>query len=114
VSWYQHDPSALNPVLRFTGDGVEGWLAHVAGDKLLLKTFDDVQSRSKRLHRKARSRSTPRYIRRGRAAGPFTQLAPGQSLEWSVRWYLRQLGDVMVGVGSASLLAFVRGLVAQP
>jgi hypothetical protein len=116
VSWYQHDPSALNPsTQKFTGDGLEGWLAHVAGDKLLLKTFDDVPvaQQAPAPEGEIEIYAAPTYVE-VEPQGPFTPLAPGQSLEWSVRWYLRQLpSDVMVGVGSASLLAFVRGLVAQ-
>jgi len=115
VSWFQHDPAALNMgSQKFTGDGTEGWLAHVAGDKLLLKTFDDVpiaqQAPSPEGEIEIYAAAT--YVE-VEPQGPFTQLAPGQSLEWSVRWYLRQLpSDVTVGVGSASLLAFVRDITA--
>jgi hypothetical protein len=101
---------------KFTGDGAEGWLAHVAGDKLLLKTWADVPSsqQAPAPEGEVEIYAAATYVEL-EPQGPFTQLAPGQSLEWSVRWYLRQLpSDVPVSLGSTALLAFVRELVSQP
>ncbi len=44
--------------------------------------------------------------------GAVTRLAPGASLSWTVRWFVRQLdASVPVEVGSAELLSTVRALV---
>jgi len=43
ISWFQHDPMKISGEgQKFTGDGAEGWLAHVAGRSLLVKKFIDV------------------------------------------------------------------------
>ncbi len=114
VSWYDHDPSAIAMGgQKFTGDGSGGWLAHVAGDKLLLKTFEDV----------APDRQAPApeaeieiYAASGyveiEPQGPYTQLMPGQSVSWTVRWLPRQLpAGMMPAAGSAELVSFVEATI---
>lgn len=116
VSWYQHDPNALgNLGQKFSGDGRGGWLAHVAGRLLFLKTFTDVPPNMQAPAPEAEIEiyAAAKYVEL-EPQGVYTTLAPGERLQWSVRWYLRQLpDDVAAAVGNAALVEFAQSLVAQ-
>ncbi|HKP55648.1 MAG TPA: DUF4380 domain-containing protein [Polyangiales bacterium] len=113
TAWFQHDPSKIAMGgQKFTGDGSKGWLAHAAGDKLLLKRWADVPLA---MQAPAPEAEIEIYAAAGyveiEPQGPYTQLMPGQSVSWSVRWYLRRLpAELMPAVGSAELVSFAESL----
>lgn len=44
--------------------------------------------------------------------GAYEQIAPGDSLTWKVKWYLRELPEgIKVKIGSPSLVKYVRKLI---
>jgi hypothetical protein len=116
VTWYQHDPNALgNSGQKFSGDGRGGWLAHVAGRLLFLKTFADVPPNMQAPAPEAEIEiyAATKYVEL-EPQGVYTTLLPGEHLKWSVRWYLRPLPDsVAAVVGDAALVEFAQSLVAQ-
>ena len=87
AAWYLSDEAAENR--KINADG-KGWLAYKNDKFLLIKTFEDLEA----------GMSAPDeaeiqiYVNRGRtyieleSQGAYTELQPGESLNWSVRWYL--------------------------
>ena len=96
-------------------DGREGWIAHVAGDLLLVKAFADTTP----AQAAPGESEIELYTDPGRSyvevenQGAYENLEPGKAVVWPVRWFLRKLDSkVNVQPGSGELLALVRGLIA--
>jgi hypothetical protein len=104
VRWYQHDPSVVAPT-KFFADG-KGWIAHAAGDLLLIKSFPDLApGDSPTGEAEIEIFAAPKYVE-VENQGAAQMLAVGDSLHWTVRWYARKLAAPAV-VGSADLVAYV-------
>ena len=115
TTWYQHDPATVGMGQKYSADGTGGWLAHVAGDKLLLKSFPDIEPAMQAPAPEAEIAiyAAPGYVEL-EPQGPYGALMPGASVRWTVRWYLRKLpADLMVSVGSAPLLSFAQTIAAE-
>lgn len=86
-AWYSFDESAENR--KINADG-KGWLAYTDGELLLVKDFPDIKA----------GEAAPGedevqvYVNQGttfielESQGAYTELAPGESLSYSVRWNL--------------------------
>jgi len=114
VTWYAFDAAAVTDHQKLFADGREGWLAHVDGDALLVKTFA-VVPRAAQAPGEAQieiyANPSLTYIEI-EAQGPCETIAPGASSSWRVVWLVRRLpSDVPRTVGSAPLLDFIRGAV---
>ena len=89
TAWYVMDEAAVNR--KVNADG-HGWLAYSANGLMLYKTFDDIDA----------AQAAPGeaeiqvYVNVGKTyvelegQGAYTTLQPGESLDWTVRWYLRK------------------------
>ena len=87
LSWYQTDEAPQNR--KINADG-KGWLAFSANGLLLIKKFQDLEP----------SQPAPEeaeiqvYVNQRKSfielesQGAYTTLKPGESLQWTVRWYL--------------------------
>ncbi|MBR4810989.1 MAG: hypothetical protein IK039_04430 [Bacteroidaceae bacterium] len=105
ASWYSFEQGAQNR--KINADG-KGWLAYAADGLLMIKKFDDL----------APSQPAPDeaeiqvYVNQGKtyieleSQGEYKTLAPGESLTWTVNWYLIPLKDE--AVPSKKLLKLVR------
>jgi hypothetical protein len=114
VAWFASTTIAAANDQKVFADGHEGWLAHVAGDLLLVKAFADT----------APSQAAPGeseielYTDPGRTyvevenQGAYVEIAPGATVSWTVRWFLRELdAKLAVRPGSQELVAAVRELL---
>jgi hypothetical protein len=116
VTWFQHDPAKMSGEgQKFTADGAEGWLAHVAGRTLLVKQFMDVLPAAQA---PAPEAEIAIYAARGyveiEPQGPYTELMPGAELHWKVRWLVAELpADVQPELGNQGLVEHVRSLIAR-
>jgi hypothetical protein len=114
VTWYAFDAAAVTDHQKLFADGREGWLAHVDGDALLVKTFA-VVPRPAQAPGEAQIEiyATPAHTYvEIEAQGAYETIAPGAVLSWRVVWLVRRLPpEVPRAVGSAPLLDFIRGLV---
>ncbi|MEI9940806.1 MAG: hypothetical protein WDO69_26620 [Pseudomonadota bacterium] len=109
VRWYQHNASAADQPAKFLSDG-KGWIAHAAGDLLLIKSFPDIApSQSPTGEAEIEIYSDPKYVE-VENQGAVQTLAPGEALHWTVRWYARKLPAPAV-VGSADLVAYVQNQI---
>ncbi|MET0387190.1 MAG: hypothetical protein ABW321_14575 [Polyangiales bacterium] len=110
--WYRHDPAQImGSGQKWSGDGSEGFIAHVAGQLLFVKAFADLQpeQQAPAPEGEVAVYAAPGYVEL-EPQGPYASLAPGARTEWSVRWYLRELPqDLAIEVGSAALLELARG-----
>jgi hypothetical protein len=113
MTFYQHDPKAFNGSgQKYTADGSGGWLAHVSGKLLFLKTLADVTPALQAPAPEAEIEiyAAAKYVEL-EPQGPYVQLQPNQSTRWTVRWYLRRLPDSAAAEpGNAALLRFVRSI----
>jgi hypothetical protein len=114
VTWYAYDAASVTDHQKLFADGREGWLAHVDGDAVLVKTFAIVP-RAAQAPGEAQieiyANPSLAYVEI-EAQGPYETIAPGAALSWRVVWLVRRLpADVPCTVGSAPLLDFIRGTV---
>jgi len=108
AAWYQPDEAQQNR--KVNADG-KGWLAYANKGLLLVKKFQDLDA----------SQPAPDeaeiqvYVNRGKtyieleSQGVYTSLKPGESLSWTVRWFLVPFEGE--SVPSAALLEKVHALV---
>ena len=87
ISWYQTDEANQNR--KINADG-KGWLAYFNNGLLMVKKFQDLNA----------SQPAPEeaeiqvYVNRGKSyielesQGAYTELKAGESLNWTVKWYL--------------------------
>ncbi len=85
--WYQTD--VTNENRKINADG-KGWLAYFNNGLLLVKKFQDLDTTQPAPD----EAEIQVYVNRGKAhielesQGAYTELEPGKSLTWTVRWYL--------------------------
>jgi hypothetical protein len=114
VTWYAYDAAAVTDHQKLFADGREGWLAHVDGDTLLVKTFAIVPRAAQapgEAQIEVYANPSRTYIE-VEVQGAYEEIAPGAVLAWQVIWMVRRLPpEVPCTVGSAPLLDFIRGEV---
>lgn len=109
VSWYQYDEARQNR--KINADG-KGWLAFADKGLLLVKKFPDLARFAKPAPGEAEIQV---YVNAGRtyieleSQGGYKALAPGESLSWTVRWYLVPAEGC--DKASEKLVDLVRGIV---
>jgi hypothetical protein len=116
-TWYQHPGVAPGADQKLLADGSGGWLAHVAGDTVLVKTFADVPAGLA-----APGEAEIEIFVQGRGdyvemeqQGAYQAVAEGDSLTWPVTWIVRRLPEGMAAVaGNPELVAFVQSVVGPP
>jgi hypothetical protein len=115
VIWYKSDPENFKETNnKLFMQGKEGWLAHTDGNLLFVKTFenvpqDKVATKEEEIEIYANTKS--RYIELENQ-GPMATLKPGETLRYSVKWYLRKLPkNLKVNEGNKELVKYVRKLI---
>jgi hypothetical protein len=115
VAWFAYDAKVITNDQKVFADGAEGWIAHVEGDLLLVKSFTDIasaQAAPGEAEIELYTNAAHTYIE-VENQGAYAPIAPGAKSVWTVRWFLRKLdAEVVVTTGSADLLAIVRALVS--
>ncbi len=115
ATWYDYDRASITEHQKHFADGREGWLAHVDGDALLVKTFPAVPRAA---HAPGEAQieiyASPAHTYvEVEAQGAYETVEPGGALTWQVVWLARRLPEILpISVGSEALLAHVRALVA--
>lgn len=114
VTWFDsaaHPPDGSPKKLN--ADGKEGWVAHVTGDVLLIQSFTDLPASAAvpgdgEVEIFAQTAADGGYVE-VENQGAYLELAPEASLSHTVTWIVRRVpANVVVEVGSPTLLAFVR------
>lgn len=108
-TWFPYDAGKVVGDQKLFADG-GGWIAHVAGDRVLIKAFPEMAPElaapgEAQIEIYANAARTYVEVEQ---QGPYVELAPGERTTWPVTWYARRLpAGVAAGVGSAELVAFV-------
>jgi hypothetical protein len=114
VAWFAYDARAVSSDQKVFADGYEGWIAHAAGDLLLVKAFADTlpaQAAPGEAEIEIYTDAGKSYIE-VENQGAYVSLAPGAATMWRVRWLLRKLpASVSLRPGSVNLLGIARALV---
>jgi hypothetical protein len=115
ITWVHHDAAVIAGHQKLFADAGEGWIAHVDGDALFVKSFDLVP-RAAHAPGEAQieiyASSMHRYVE-VEQQGACETLAPGGALEWRVEWRVRRLPEALPReVGSAALARFARDVAA--
>jgi hypothetical protein len=115
LTWVHHDAAVIAGHQKLYADTSEGWIAHVDGDVLFVKSFE-VVPRAKHAPGEAQieiyASSMHRYVE-VEQQGACETIAPGASVEWRVEWRVRRLPDGLArDVGSAALVRFAREVAA--
>jgi hypothetical protein len=115
VAWFAYDAAAITADQKLFADGQEGWIAHVDGDLLLVKSFADTlpaQAAPGEAEIEIYANAGHTYVE-VENQGAYVNLAPGAATSWTVRWILRKLdlASTPARAGSAPLVDLVRSLV---
>jgi hypothetical protein len=114
VAWFAYDAKVITNDQKVFADGSEGWIAHVDGDLLLVKSFTDItpaQAAPGEAEIELYTNAAHTYIEIENQ-GAYAPIAPSAKSVWAVRWFLHKLdASISVTAGSADLLAIVRALV---
>lgn len=115
ITWANYQPEhLLQNHHKLMTDGKEGWIAYTSAGKLLVKEFADVPvelivSGEGEIELFANVEKTFWEIDQ---QGVMTKLAPGEHLDWEVRWHTRNLpANVTARIGSEDLVNYVRGVL---
>jgi len=110
VTWVHHDAAVIAGHQKLYADAGEGWVAHVDGDALFVKTFGLVP-RAAHAPGEAQveiyASSHHRYVE-VEQQGAYETLAPGGALEWRVEWRVRRLPAELAREATAPGAALVR------
>jgi hypothetical protein len=109
VTWYEHRPDTMEGDQKLFTDGAQGWIAHLAGERIFIKTFSSISLDQQAPGEGQIEIYASRSYVEVEQQGAFTELSPGENLSWKVQWYLRKLPLSMKAVvGSQELADFVR------
>jgi Domain of unknown function (DUF4380) len=119
ITWFEYDPSALVKSQKLFADGAEGWLAHLDGGMILVKSFADVPPERQapgegeiEIYASADPRPPYRYVEIEQQ-GAYGELLPDATTAWHVRWYVKKLpAGIPARVASKGLVDYVRTLVS--
>ena len=112
AEWHLHDPDAHDARgQKSFGYGAQGFLAHAGRGLLYVKSFADVPSELRAPgEAEVEVYANDRYVE-VEVQGPYTLIAPGDCVTWTVRWYLRRLPAHLVArPGNGELLALASSI----
>ena len=119
ISWYEYRSQdvPLKGDRQLYSDGLEGWLAQVNGQTLLIQKFADLPfDKSAPKEGEVEWYASP--VAPGKSyvevehQGPYTHLQAGDSLTWKSEWFLRKLpANIKPEIGNAQLLDYVRKVI---
>jgi Domain of unknown function (DUF4380) len=113
LTWFAYDSSILTGHQKLFADGREGWIAHLDGDLLFVKSYEPVP-RGAQAPGEAQieiyASPSHTYIE-VEQQGAYAVIASGEALVWRVEWRVRRVpAGVARGPGSDALAAFARAL----
>lgn len=116
LTWAEYRASSiLQNHHKLMTDGKEGWVAYANAGKILVKEFADVPvelivSGEGEIELFANFEKTFWEIDQ---QGVMTKLAPGEHLDWEVRWHTRSLpSTIATTLGNEDLVNYVRGVLS--
>lgn len=115
IAWFAYDASAIERDQKVFVDGAEGWIAHVDGGVLLIKSFSDIavtEAAPGEAEIEIFANAAHSYVE-VENQGAYKAIAAGAASTWPVRWFLRKVpAGIPVTVGSSTLVDYVRKVIA--
>jgi hypothetical protein len=116
VVWF--DDSSMSAMgtggAKAIADGSEGWSAYATGGALFLKKFAQQPTSALAPSEGATDIYPGTGFLEVEALGPYTSIAAGGSLAWSIQWRVDKIpSSVTVSPGSSTLAAFARQQAAK-
>lgn len=109
-TWYQHSSAPVATDQKLLADGAGGWVAHLAGDVVLVKAFEDIapdQAAPGEAEIEIFVEGQGQYVE-VEQQGSYQAVDTGQPRDWEVTWIVRRLpAGLSRTLGSAELVAFV-------
>jgi len=121
IQWFRYEVDKLPKKgdRQIYTDGAEGWFAEVNDGVMLVKQFPDYP-KSAAAPKEGEVELYASPVSPGHSyvevehQGAYKTLAPGESLDWKMTWFLRRLPAGMTAeVGNAALVDYVRKLVGR-
>ena len=91
ATWFAHNPDRIDGEHKLFGESSRGWIAHLAGDFLFIKAFPAVPAEQQAPGEAGIEIFACAGYVEVEQQGAWVSLAPGESLSWTVRWYVRPL-----------------------
>ena len=102
--------NAPNNGSKIFRDGKEGWLAAINDSILFVKVFEDLQPKDFAPGETEIELYSGQGLFEMEEQGPYTTLKPGDSLTWSVRWFVRGVPASVATLGNHALVDSARAL----
>ncbi len=111
--WFDwSDPQTTRKIFA---DASDGWLTHVnSKGQFLIKKFEDTPESQKAPNENEIEIYTASNFFELEHQGPYTEIAPGDSLIWEVKWYLRSVPEISVEAGNEELIEIVESVISLP
>lgn len=114
ITWVQYNPQTAPNAQKLYANGSYGWLASLTDRTLLIKSFPAIS-----IEQQAPGEgeievyfNTPDSYIEVEPQGAYTEVPPGESLSWTVRWYLRKLPPrISADIGNEKLIRFVNRIL---
>lgn len=113
IIWYPYDSSTVNFQKAYQS-GSEGWQAYVRNGIIFIKQFPTV----KPAQFAPGEVNVEVYVNKEKTymeienQGPFTELQHGKSVQFDVKWYVRQIpANIKAEVGNQALVNYVRSVL---
>ena len=116
ITWFTYKPDLVTGHQKMFRSGSEGWLAHVNDGLIFIKQFPDI-----RVGQEApREAEVEIYANKERTylelenQGVYQTLLPGETVLWTVTWYLREIpSSVTPFEGNPKLVDLARTIVSE-
>lgn len=113
-TWYDATANPTTMDQKMIADGTGGWLAHVDGQYLVVKKFQDIQASAAAENENEiaiYASGSANYIE-VEQQGAYGPVAMDTGTTWTVTWYVRQLpAEITPTVGNQMLVDYVTSLV---
>ena len=110
VTWFDYKPEKmLSGHKKFFSDGKEGWVAQVNNGIIFIKYFEDQPmelAAPSEAEIEVYTNPDKTYLE-VEVQGAYTSLRPGETVRWTVHWFIRKLPKIKIESGSKDLIHFV-------
>lgn len=114
IAWFDYESAELMDAQKIYNNATQGWLAHINGDMLFVKSFEIIPANSLA----PGQGNVEVYVSKKfeyielENHGKYLQIPAGDSLAYKVKWHFRKLpAEIQKGSYSVELINFVRNLV---
>ena len=114
IIWYRFNRDSVDRAQKLYENGSEGWLAHIRGRLIFVKKFGDTSKSDLPpgqgeveiyVHKDASYIELENH-------GKYVLLQPGESMSYTVKWYMRPLPeDLEIRAGNRQLTDLVRKII---